>query len=100
MQKSVADLKKLHQEQKGANFVSPSTRPKQEKVLTIHVQDCISICVGVLYCLMYFTSQVLKGQLFVDKCIEKQQFTFLDYISSGFELNFMVAVDFTGTQSL
>ncbi|CAH8298120.1 unnamed protein product, partial [Eruca vesicaria subsp. sativa] len=27
--------------------------------------------------------------------VEKVQYSFLDYISSGFELNFMVAVDFT-----
>lgn len=27
---------------------------------------------------------------------EKEQFSFLDYISNGFELNFMVAIDFTG----
>ncbi|XP_062180385.1 protein BONZAI 3-like [Phragmites australis] len=39
----------------------------------------------------------LKGQLFVDKLQEKVQHTFLDYISSGFELNFMVAVDFTAS---
>lgn len=32
----------------------------------------------------------------MDKFQEKVQHTFLDYISSGFELNFMVAVDFTG----
>jgi hypothetical protein len=39
---------------------------------------------------------VLKGELFVDKFEEKMQYSFLDYISGGFELNFMVAVDFTG----
>lgn len=32
----------------------------------------------------------------MDQLQEKVQHTFLDYISSGFELNFMVAVDFTG----
>ena len=32
----------------------------------------------------------------MDQFCEKQQYSFLDYISSGFELNFMVAVDFTG----
>lgn len=42
------------------------------------------------------SKQVLKGQLFVEQFHEKVQFSFLDYISSGFELNFMVAVDFTG----
>lgn len=32
----------------------------------------------------------------MDRFVEKVQYSFLDYISSGFELNFMVAVDFTG----
>ncbi|KAI9185856.1 hypothetical protein LWI28_011334 [Acer negundo] len=71
IQKSVADLQKLHLEHSGANFVLPSSHRNHEKVL--------------------------KSQLFVDKCIEKEQYTFLDYISSGFELNFMVAVDFTAS---
>lgn len=47
-----------------------------------------------------FTVQVLKSQLFVDKFIETTQYTFIDYISSGFELNFMVAVDFTGSHMM
>ncbi|KAK0599755.1 hypothetical protein LWI29_008294 [Acer saccharum] len=71
IQKSMVDLQKLHQEQSGANFVLSSAHHNHEKVL--------------------------KSQLFVDKCIEKEQYTFLDYISSGFELNFMVAVDFTAS---
>ncbi|KAK4850063.1 hypothetical protein QYF36_003568 [Acer negundo] len=69
IQMSMAHLQKLHQEQSGANFVLPSAHHEK----------------------------VLKSQLFVDKCIEKEQYTFLDYISSGFELNFMVAVDFTAS---
>ncbi|CAN1242122.1 Protein BONZAI 1 [Linum perenne] len=40
-------------------------------------------------------SKVLKGQLFVDKLLESTQHTFLDYLRGGYELNFMVAVDFT-----
>ncbi|KAJ1417080.1 von Willebrand factor, type A [Sesbania bispinosa] len=71
MQKSVADLEKLYIEKTGANFFMPSTHHRQEKVL--------------------------KGQLFVDQYCEKEQFSFIDYISSGFELNFMVAVDFTAS---
>lgn len=35
----------------------------------------------------------------MDRFVEKVQYSFLDYISSGFELNFMVAVDFTGDAS-
>ncbi|MFS7915335.1 putative protein BONZAI [Helianthus anomalus] len=42
----------------------------------------------------------VKGKLFVDGYEEKELYTFLDYISSGFELNFMVAVDFTGKCAL
>lgn len=41
--------------------------------------------------------QMLKSQLFVDKFTESVQHTFLDYLAGGCELNFMVAVDFTGT---
>ncbi|KAB1994745.1 hypothetical protein ES319_D13G118500v1 [Gossypium barbadense] len=70
LHKSVSELEKLHKERSGANLVFPTHRG-QEKVL--------------------------KGQLFVDQFIGKEQFSFLDYISSGFELNFMVAVDFTAS---
>ncbi|XP_030961113.1 protein BONZAI 3-like isoform X2 [Quercus lobata] len=71
LQKSMADLEKLHIERSGANLTLPSSHHGHEKVL--------------------------KGQLFVDQFCEKQQYSFLDYISSGFELNFMVAVDFTAS---
>ncbi|KAI3979601.1 hypothetical protein MKX01_013696 [Papaver californicum] len=40
---------------------------------------------------------VLKSKLHVQMYREKRQYTFLDYISSGFELNFMVAIDFTAS---
>lgn len=42
-------------------------------------------------------TQVLKSRLFVDKFSESIQYTFLDYLAGGFELNFMVAIDYTGT---
>ncbi|XP_050276699.1 protein BONZAI 3-like isoform X1 [Quercus robur] len=71
LQKSMVDLEKLHIERSGANLTLPSPHHGHEKVL--------------------------KGQLFVDQFCEKQQYSFLDYISSGFELNFMVAVDFTAS---
>ncbi|XP_022149950.1 protein BONZAI 3 [Momordica charantia] len=72
LQKSTADLEKLYRQKSGANFFIPSSsRGGYEKVL--------------------------KGQLFVDHFLEKTQFSFLDYISSGFQLNFMVAVDFTAS---
>lgn len=32
----------------------------------------------------------------MEKFTESKQQTFLDYIAGGFEMNFMVAVDFTG----
>ncbi|XP_030956722.1 protein BONZAI 3-like isoform X1 [Quercus lobata] len=71
LQKSMVDLEKLHIERSGANLTLPSPHHGHEKVL--------------------------KGQLFVDQFCEEQQYSFLDYISSGFELNFMVAVDFTAS---
>ncbi|XP_004302476.1 PREDICTED: protein BONZAI 3-like isoform X2 [Fragaria vesca subsp. vesca] len=70
LQKSVADLERLFKERSRVNFVIPSS----------------------LGC-----EKLSKGQLFVDQFNEKQQFSFVDYISSGFELNFMVAVDFTAS---
>ncbi|KAA8536924.1 hypothetical protein F0562_029402 [Nyssa sinensis] len=70
VQKSVADLEKLHKDKIGANFILPSHRGHEK---------------------------VMKGQLFVEGFVEKKIFSFLDYISSGFELNFMVAVDFTAS---
>lgn len=36
----------------------------------------------------------------MDGYAEKELYSFLDYISNGFELNFMVAVDFTGKCAL
>ncbi|KAL1562865.1 Protein BONZAI 1 [Salvia divinorum] len=41
--------------------------------------------------------KVLKSQLIVDKYSENIQHTFLDYLAGGYELNFMVAVDFTAS---
>ncbi|KAL3622811.1 Protein BONZAI 3 [Castilleja foliolosa] len=41
--------------------------------------------------------RALKSQIFVDAFVEKQLYSFVDYISSGFQLSFMVAVDFTAS---
>lgn len=71
LQKSIADLQKLNIQQIGTNLIKPSSTHSHEKVL--------------------------KGQLFVDQFSEKSVYSFIDYISSGFELNFMVAVDFTAS---
>ncbi|CAI0446762.1 unnamed protein product [Linum tenue] len=43
------------------------------------------------------SAKVLKSQLCVDKFSESTQHTFLDYLRGGYELNFMVAVDFTAS---
>ncbi|XP_055825308.1 protein BONZAI 1-like [Solanum dulcamara] len=73
IQKSLLDLEKLHSAGTGANlFIPTATGPKQE-------------------------SKVLKSQLFVESYSEKIQYTFLDYLASGYELNFMVAIDFTAS---
>lgn len=40
--------------------------------------------------------QVLKSQLFVDKFSQSTKHSFLDYLAGGCEMNFMVAIDFTG----
>lgn len=72
LQTSIEGLEILHKEKTGANLVIPSSRHQNNE-------------------------KVLKGKLFVDGFIEKELHSFLDYISSGFELNFMVAVDFTAS---
>eukprot|EP00261_Vitis_vinifera_P039572 XP_019080815.1 PREDICTED: protein BONZAI 3 isoform X2 [Vitis vinifera] len=72
LQKSVADLEKLHKQKTGASFILPSSAQHGHE-------------------------KVLKGQLFVDQFCEKQLYSFIDYVSNGFEFNFMVAVDFTAS---
>lgn len=60
-----------------------------------HESFSFCCCMPKLLILM----QVLKSQLFVDKFSQSSQHTFLDYLAGGCELNFMVAVDFTGNSS-
>ncbi|XP_071731805.1 protein BONZAI 1-like [Rutidosis leptorrhynchoides] len=42
-------------------------------------------------------TKVLKSQLYVDKFSESVHHSFLDYLDNGFEMSFMVAVDFTAS---
>ncbi|KAF2321377.1 hypothetical protein GH714_040471 [Hevea brasiliensis] len=70
VRKSLADLEKLHSSGKGENLFSPNAGGHDR-------------------------NKVLKSQLFVDKFSESIQYTFLDYLKGGCELNFMVAIDFT-----
>uniref|UniRef100_A0A1D1YRQ4 Protein BONZAI 3 n=1 Tax=Anthurium amnicola TaxID=1678845 RepID=A0A1D1YRQ4_9ARAE len=72
LKKTIAELEQLHKERIGANFYVPSSVGHEH-------------------------NKILKSQLFVEKFIETSQHSFVDYISSGFELNFMVAVDFTAS---
>ncbi|XP_076919324.1 protein BONZAI 3-like [Bidens hawaiensis] len=69
---SIQGLENLHKTNAGANFVLPSSRHKGHE-------------------------KALKGKIFVGGYEERELYSFLDYISSGFELNFMVAVDFTAS---
>ncbi|KAJ0845908.1 putative C2 domain, von Willebrand factor, type A, copine, protein BONZAI, C2 domain superfamily [Helianthus annuus] len=72
LQTSIQGMENLYKAKVGANFVIPSSRHKDNE-------------------------KVLKGKLYVEGYEEKELYSFLDYISSGFELNFMVAVDFTAS---
>ncbi|GAV60204.1 C2 domain-containing protein/Copine domain-containing protein [Cephalotus follicularis] len=72
VQKSLADLEKIHSIGQGEHLFSPTGRHD-------------------------YNSKPLKSQLFVDKFSESVQHTFLDYMAGGFELNFMVAVDYTAS---
>ncbi|XWS60191.1 hypothetical protein CRYUN_Cryun07bG0014500 [Craigia yunnanensis] len=73
VQKSLVDLEKLHSEREGEHLFLPP--------LVGHNHDI----------------KLLKSKLFVEKFSETVQHTFLDYLAGGFELNFMVAVDFTAS---
>ncbi|GAB2289342.1 Protein BONZAI 1 [Dionaea muscipula] len=71
-QKSLLDLERLYSSGKGENlFLPPPVGHDHPKVL--------------------------KSQIFVESFSESAQYTFLDYLSAGCELNFMVAVDFTAS---
>ncbi|KAK4394304.1 protein BONZAI 3 [Sesamum angolense] len=72
LQKSVAELENLYQSRAGAKIIAPSSGFRHHE-------------------------KVLRSELFVERFVEKQLYSFLDYISSGFELSFMVAVDFTAS---
>ncbi|XP_022730554.1 protein BONZAI 1-like isoform X2 [Durio zibethinus] len=72
VQKSLVDLEKLHSGREGEHLFLPT--------------------VGHDY-----QNKILKGRLFVEKFSENVQHTFLDYLAGGFELNFMVAIDFTAS---
>nr|CAB3446716.1 unnamed protein product [Digitaria exilis] len=72
--KSVAELENMYHRQNGENFFVP----------TSNAHECHS-------------KEVLKTQLHVEKYVESNRHTFLDYISAGCQLNFMVGVDFTAS---
>ncbi|KAL7114391.1 hypothetical protein ACP275_04G118600 [Erythranthe tilingii] len=73
VQKSLAGLEKLHSIATGENMFVPLSVGQNHQ------------------------NKVLKSQLFVDKYSENIQHTFLDYLAGGYELNFMVAIDFTAS---
>ncbi|XP_071903373.1 protein BONZAI 1-like isoform X1 [Coffea arabica] len=73
VQKSLAELENLHSAGTGSNLFMPAAFGQSHP------------------------NKVLKSQLFVDKFSEKIQHTFLDYLAGGYELNFMVAIDFTAS---
>ncbi|KAI8544103.1 hypothetical protein RHMOL_Rhmol08G0269400 [Rhododendron molle] len=73
VQESLADLEKLHSVGQGEHLSIPTAIGHNH-----HKKIC-------------------KSQLFVDKFCEKVEHTFLDYLSHGCQLNFMVAIDFTAS---
>ncbi|KAL6634458.1 hypothetical protein ACP70R_027129 [Stipagrostis hirtigluma subsp. patula] len=72
--KSVAELENMYHSQNGENLFVPAST----------ATECHS-------------KEVLKSQLYVEKYVECNRHTFLDYISGGCQLNFMVAVDYTAS---
>ncbi|GMN60468.1 hypothetical protein TIFTF001_029557 [Ficus carica] len=75
VERSLADLEKLHLTKQGEHLFLPTSVGQGHPLET----------------------KVLKSRLFVDKFTESVQHTFLDYLAGGFELNFMVAIDFTAS---
>ncbi|KAG6413230.1 hypothetical protein SASPL_125938 [Salvia splendens] len=73
VQKSLADLERLHSTGAVENLFIPTSVGQNHQ------------------------RKVLKSQLIVDKYSENIQHTFLDYLAGGYELNFMVAIDFTAS---
>ncbi|XP_054806493.1 protein BONZAI 1-like [Prosopis cineraria] len=71
--RSLIQLEKLHSDGHGENLFLPAADGKDNH------------------------NEVLKSQIYVDKFTESVQHTFLDYLAGGFELNFMVAIDFTAS---
>ena len=73
MQKSLAELEKLHASGQGETLFLPTGGGHNSH------------------------NKVLKSRVYLDKFSESVQYSFLDYLSAGFELNFMVAIDFTAS---
>ncbi|KAJ4883283.1 Protein BONZAI 2 [Raphanus sativus] len=73
VEKSLAELEKLHVSGQGINLLLPTGVGHKHE------------------------DKALKSQISVDKFTETVQHTFLEYLASGFELNFMVAIDFTAS---
>ncbi|KAK2974177.1 hypothetical protein RJ640_021468 [Escallonia rubra] len=73
VEKSLSDLEKLQSTEQGEHLFVPTSVGNNHH------------------------NKVLKSRLFVDKFTESVQHTFLDYIAGGYELNFMVAIDFTAS---
>ncbi|KAG5223646.1 COPINE family protein [Salix suchowensis] len=73
VQKSLADLEKLHSSGEGEHLFLPTTAGHN------------------------YQNKELKSQIFVEKFSQSSRHTFLDYLTGGCELNFMVAIDFTAS---
>lgn len=98
VQKSLADLEKLHYSNEGEHLFLPTAvgHNSHNKVL-FFLTDNFPHLISFAFTTLITLIQVLKSQLFVEKYSESVQYTFLDYLTGGCELNFMVAIDFTGT---
>ncbi|KAI4343543.1 hypothetical protein L6164_010880 [Bauhinia variegata] len=73
VQKSLAELEKLYSGGQGEKLFLPTSSGHN------------------------YHNKLLKSQLYLDTFTECVQHTFLDYLAGGFELNFMVAIDFTAS---
>lgn len=89
----------MYHKKSGENFFVPASNAHEchsKEVIFFLLWDVFNYC--NVYIVFHSDMQVLKSQLYVEKYVESNRRTFVDYISVGCQLNFMVGVDFTGMQ--
>lgn len=95
--KSVAELENMYHSANGENFFVPASNAHDCHSKEVIFFLCRTSATVVLVLTEFYSDmQVLKSQVYVEKYLENNRHTFIDYISAGCQLNLMVAIDYTG----